>query len=228
MGGHMADSDAMNKEYAASLRERFNKNGSADFTDRELLCLLLSFTNVKNKLVSVADALEERFGDANHCYTASYSELMDVEGMTRHSAVMLMLMGRLAALRSDSVSTARVSGEYEEQFLTILRYTMREELWAAAIDDDGDMRALERLSCGSDMSVDISAGALMRFAVKSGAKRVIIAHSHPGSAEPAESQTDIYSRKHLAAALATAGVTLEGQVIVAGGKARMYRMGQTE
>ncbi len=224
----MADTDAINKEYAASLRERFNKKGSADFSDRELLCLLLSYTNVKNNLVSVADALEDRFRDISKCYTASYSELMDVEGMTRHGAVILMLMGRLAALRSDSVHAARSGGEYEAQFLTILRYTMREELWAAALDDDGAVRALERLSCGSDMSVEISAGVLMRFAVKSNAKRVIIAHSHPDATEPVESQTDVYSAKYLATALNAAGVTLEGQVIVAGGKARMYHLDETE
>ena len=224
----MAHTEITNKEYAESLRKRFNKKGAADFTDRELLCLLLSFTNVKNSLVSVADALEERFKDVGKCYTASYSELVDVNGMTHHSAIILMLMGRLAALRPGGVPVARGNGEYEEQFLTILRYSMREELWAAALDDDGTVRALERLSHGSDVNVEISVGALMRFAVKSNAKRVIIAHSHPDGAEPCESQTDAYSAKYLAAALNAAGVTLEGQVIVAGGKAKMYHVGEIE
>lgn len=224
----MADIEITNKEYAESLRERFNKKGAADFTDRELLCLLLSFTNVKNKLVSVADALEARFKDVGKCYMASYSELIEVEGMTRHGAVIIMLMGRLAALRPAGVPTAMGNAEYEEQFLTILRYSMREELWAAALDDDGTVRALERLSHGSDVNVEISVGALMRFAVKSNAKRVIIAHSHPDGAEPCESQTDVYSAKHLASALNAAGVTLEGQIIVAGGKAKMYHIGETE
>ena len=142
----MADVNLESKEYTAALRQMFENQGADTMSDGELLCLLLSFSANKTDVQKLVSALAERFGSVNNAYRAGFSELMGVEGMTRHSAVLIMLIGSLAAIGNTNTRKSQSNPEYETQFLNLLRYTMREEMWAAALDTEGEVCALERLA----------------------------------------------------------------------------------
>ena len=217
----MADEILSNGEYAATLRARYKLNGADSLSDTELLCLLLSFTNVKNKLREVTAELVGMFGSVGSVYAASYGDLMNVPYMTRSAAVLVLLVGRFAGL-SERERSAHGTYEYEARFLDVLKYCTEEEFWAAALDDDGAICAIERLSGGNDVSVDISVGEIARFAVKNEVRRIIVAHSHPNAKDCVHSDTDAYSMNTLATALYGVGIVLDGHVIVANGEARMY------
>lgn len=217
----MADLISGNKEYAAELRARYKNGGADGFSDTELLCLLLSFTNVKGRLREVTAELVGTFGSTRSVYAASYGDLMNVRYMTRSAAVLVLLVGRFGTL-SESEYVSRSVDEYEEHFLKVLGYSAEEEFWAAALAADGGICALERLSGGNDVSVDVSVGEIVRFAVKNEARHVIVAHLHPNAKDCVCSDTDEYSMITLAAALKGAGIILDGHVIVANGEAKMY------
>lgn len=217
----MADLISGNKEYAAELRARYKNGGAEGFSDTELLCLLLSFTNVKGRLREVTAELVGTFGSVYSVYAASYSDLMSVRYMTRSAAVLVLLVGRFISL-SEREYRERSVTEYEAKFLEALKYCTEEEFWAAALGSDGAVYALERLSSGNDVSVDISVSEIVRFAVKNKTRRVIVAHSHPNANDSVRSDTDEYSMNTLATALHGAGIVLDGHVIIANGEAKLY------
>lgn len=212
-----------NKEYADGLRARFARHGDADMTDTELLCLLLSFTNVSGRLCETVAELERHFGTARGCFHVRYADLMKIEGMTRHGAMLILLTGKLAAMRGKVPPVGRSASEYESMFSMMMRYSRDEELWAAALDDDDGVVAVERLASGEETQVGITVGCVMRFAAYHKARKVIIAHSHPGADSAEASPSDMHSLSYLGRVLDNAGITLLGQVIVSGRKARLFK-----
>lgn len=218
----MPDTKQMNKAYAAELRERYLRSGDADMTDAELLALLLSYTSVWPRLGETVRELERHFGAIRYAYHARYSDLMRIEGMTRHGAILMLLIGKLVSMKGKVSPVGKRVSEYESMFSMMMCYAREEEVWAAAIDDDGVVAALERLASGDDTQVGVTIGCVMKFAAYHKAHKIIIAHSHPDAVEVEASASDMSSMRYLGSVLAKAGVTLIGQVIVSGKKAKLY------
>ena len=217
----MTDTKQMNKEYAKELRERFAEFGDADMTDAELLALILSYTNVQSRLCETVEALEAHFGAVRHAYHSKYSELMRIYGMSHHAAILILMIGKLVAMKEKPSPVGKRVPEYETMFSAMMCYSLVEELWAAAIDDKGVVTALERVATGDDTQVTVTLGRIVKFATHYEAKRVIIAHSHPNAIEVEYSSADEYAMAYIGAMLDEIGVELIGQVLVAGKKAKL-------
>lgn len=219
----MTDTAAANKEYAKELKARYQKSGDAGMSDKELLCLMLSYANVTPVLRETADAIEKHFGTVRYAYHAKYSELVRIEGMTRHAAVLLLIIGKLVSMSSRTPSVGKRVTEYEEMFVGVMRYSLEEELWAAALSDTGVVIALERIAKGEDAQVSVNVSKLVKFAAYCKTHKLIIAHSHPGAIEPIASKADKYAMAYIGATLDEIGIELIGQVIVAGKNAKLIR-----
>ena len=217
----MADTKQINKEYTKELRERYAKNGDTDMSDVELISLILSYTNVQSKLKETVAALETHFGAVRHAYHARYAELMRIDGMTHHASVLLLLIGKLVSMKGKKSPVGKRVAEYESMFSMMMCYAREEELWAAAIDGDGVVVAIERLVSGDDTQVTIAISKVIKFAMYHNTRKIIIAHSHPGAIEVEESSADVYSMNYIGSMLDNTGVELIGQVLVAGKKTKM-------
>lgn len=219
----MTETAQMNKEYAKELRERYQKSGDSGMSDKELLCLILSYANVTPVLCETADEIEKHFGTVRHAYHAKYSELVRIEGMTRHAAILLLIIGKLVSMSGRTPAVGKRVAEYEEMFVGVMCYCLEEELWAAALSDDGVVIALERIAKGEDAQVSVNVSKLIKFAAYYETHKVIIAHSHPGAIELTASKLDKYAMAYIGATLDEIGIELVGQVLVAGKKAKLIR-----
>ncbi len=219
----MTDTAQMNNEYAKELRARYKKSGDSGMSDKELFCLVLSYANVTPVLRETADEVERHFGTVRHAYHAKYSELVRIKGMTRHAAILLLIIGKLVSMGSRTPSVGKRITEYEEMFVGVMCYCLEEELWAAALNDDGVVIALERIAQGGGAQVSVNVGKLMKFASYYETHKVIIAHSHPSAIEPIASKADKYAMSYIGAMLDEIGIELVGQVLVVGKKARLLR-----
>ena len=218
----MSDTKQSNKEYAAELRARYAESGDAGMTDKEMICLLLSYTNVQSRLRETADALESHFGMVRYCYHARYADLLKIEGMTHHGAMIILLVGKLASMKIKASSSKKAVRSYEEMFTMMMCFARGEQVWAAAIGDDGKVVALEKLADGDSSQVSISIGVVMKFAAYHRVHKVIIAHSHPNSDNIEMSNADKNAMQYLGSVLNDVGISLIGQVIVAGQKAKLF------
>ncbi len=217
----MTDHKQMNKDYAKELRERYAKSGDTDMSDAELFALILSYTNVQSRLRETVEAVESHFGTVRHAYHSKYAELMRINGMSHHAAILILLIGKLVAMSEKTHPVGKRVPGYEAMFCSVMCYSPVEELWAAAIDDSGVVTSLERIAVGEDTQVTVSLGIMLRFAVHNKAKKVVIAHSHPNAVEVECSSADEYSMGYIGAVLEEIGVELIGQVLVAGKKAKL-------
>ena len=219
----MTDTAQNNKEYAKALRERYQKSGDSGMSDKELLCLILSYANITPVLRETADEIERHFGTVRHAYHAKYSELVRIGGMTRHAAILLLIIGKLASIKERTPSVGKRMADYEAMFVGVMCYCLEEELWAAAINEEGVVIALERVAKGDDAQVSVNVSKLIKFAAYHKTRKVIIAHSHPGAIEPTASKADKYAMAYIGAMLGEIGIELVGQVLVAGKKAKLIR-----
>lgn len=217
----MTDTKQMNKEYAKELRERFAESDDTHMSDAELLALILSYTNVQGRLRETVNAIETHFGAVRHAYHARYAELMRIDGMSHHAAILILMIGKLVVMKEKPTPVGKRVSEYETMFSAMMCYSLVEELWAAAIDDKGIVTALERVATGDDTQVTITLGKIVKFATYYKAQRVIIAHSHPNAVEVECSSADEYAMAYIGAVLDEIGVELIGQVLVAGKKAKL-------
>ena len=217
----MSDTVQLNKEYAKCLKEHYKIHGDADMSDKELLCLLLAYTNAVPVLRELADEIENHFGTVRHVYHAKYSELMRITGMTRSAAVLLLIVGKLVSMRAKSPVVGKPVEEYEAMFVGVMCYSLEEELWAAALNENGVVVALERIAQGDDAQVSVNVSKLVKFAVHYETRRVIVGHSHPGAIEPTASRSYKYAMAYIGAMLDDIGIELIGQVLVAGKKAKL-------
>ena len=217
----MTDTKQMNKDYAKVLRERFAESGDTHMSDAELLALILSYTNVQSRLRETVEAIETHFGAVRHAYHSRYSELVRIEGVSHHAAILILLIGKLVVMKEKPSPVGKRVSEYETVFAAMMCYSLVEEVWAAAIDDKGVVTALERVATGDDTQVTVTLGKIVKFATHYEAKRVIIAHSHPNAIEIECSSADEYAMGYIGAMLDEIGVELIGQVLVAGKKSKL-------
>ena len=102
-------------------------------------------------------------------------------------------------------------------------YSLVEELWAAAIDKNGAVTALERIATGDEAQVTVTLGKIARFATRYKAGQVIIAHSHPNAVELECSGPDEYAMMYIGSLLNKIGVEFIGQVLVAGKRSKLIK-----
>ncbi len=211
------------KEYIEQLRNKASIPGAkASMSDEELLALLLSNTNCKDRLRHVVNGLVSHFGTVKLCFSARLSELMAVDGMTRNAAVLIMLVGKAASTRDKKPAHGECTGDFGRMFLAVLKPSREEELWAAALDKRDMFIGVERLALGTQVEVGINLGAVIAFAGRYGSRRIVIAHSHPDACEPELSERDMLSMIHIAHTLDELGITLLGQVVIAKEKAKFF------
>ena len=78
------------------LKRRFLEQGLDGFTDIQALELLLFYSVPRQDTNPIAHGLLEHFGSLSQVLEAPAEELMKVEGIGEHSAVLLSLMNQMS------------------------------------------------------------------------------------------------------------------------------------
>ena len=211
------------KEYIKDLKSRASvPGGKASMSDEELLALLLADTNCKDRVRYLVSGLVSHFGTVRRCFTAPYAELMTVDGMTRHAAVLIMLVARAAASRGKKTPVVKSSDEYSRMFIEAVNLTNEEEMWAVAVNDKNKFTAVERIAIGSQIQVGINISSIISFAGRYGSKRIIIAHSHPDIHNTELSHRDNAAVEYIVKTFEKFGIKLLGQIVISGNQAEFF------
>ena len=212
------------KEYIERLRDSLGTTEKkSSLTDDELLGLLLSHTDCKDRVRYVVSGLVSHFGTARRCFSAKYHELVAIDGMTRHAAILILLAASTSARSIEKTPIRKCKGDFSRMFLASVNLSNEEELWAAALDDNDMFSVVERLAFGTEIEVGINMSSIISFAGRYKAKRIILAHSHPDIHDTGFSKRDEVAMEYIAKKLKLIGIELVCHVVVSGRQAAFFR-----
>ena len=212
--------ESIHKGHRERLKQRFLEEGLDNFTDIQVLELLLFFAIPVKDTNPLAHALLDHFGSLSQVLEADVEELKKVPGIKDHAATLLALVTQLC--RYYQVSSAQ-----QNQVLTTLedcgRYLVprffgrtKETVFLLCLDAKCKVLCCKEIGEGSVNSASISARKVVETALAANATTVVLAHNHPsGIAVP--SNEDIQTTQRIAAALYAVEIHLADHIVVAEG-----------
>lgn len=211
---------SIHKGHRERLKARFLEEGLDNFTDIQVLELLLFYAIPQKDTNPIAHNLLDHFGSLSRVLEAEVEELKKVPGISDHSATLLALVTQLAryyqvdcAQRVEVLSSLDACGAY-----LVPRFFGRtqETVFLLCLDAKCKVLCRKEVGEGSVNSASISIRKIVETALTSNATTVVLAHNHPsGVAVP--SKEDILTTRRIYAALNAVEVLLVDHIVVAEG-----------
>lgn len=211
---------SIHKGHRERLKSRFLEEGLDNFTDIQVLELLLFYAIPQKDTNPIAHALLSRFGSLSQVLDADAEELKKVPGISDHSATLLRMVTEISRYY-------QVNGAQQTKVLTTLddcgNYLVpyffgrsNETVFLLCLDAKCKVLCCREVGEGSIHCASISVRKIVETAISSNATTVILAHNHPsGVALP--SMEDVQTTRRVAAALSAVEVHLADHIVVADG-----------
>jgi DNA repair protein RadC len=207
------------KGHRNRLKQRFLTEGLDGFEPHNALELLMFYSQPYRDMNETAHALIEKFGCFSSVLDAAYEELIEVDGVGAHTALLIKLIPELCRYyltdrsgQAEFVTSAEQAGRY---FLPRFKGYTNETVLMLSLDDKGECLMCTKLFEGGINSAQIDIRKVMEAALRTKASRVILAHNHTsGIALP--SREDEEATKRIAEVLHAVGIELADHIVVAG------------
>lgn len=185
------------KNHRARMRSRLicglSRPEVNDFSDHELLELLLFYAISRRDTNGLAHNLIDRFGDITGILDASIEELTAVEGIGESCALLIKLAAVLFNRYSVEKSKSEVSAKFDDE--AIQRYLVakfsgftEESVYLLFFDDNQRLIGEKRMFDGSFNYCPASITGLAKEIFNRSAPHFVLAHNHPQGIEtPSES-----------------------------------------
>ncbi len=209
--------DNPHKGHRQRMKRQFRRVGIDRFEPHQVLELLLFYAVPQQDTNPLAHRLLEKFDDLPSVLDADYQSLCEVEGVSEHTATLLMLCGQLLSRyhkekRGKKVFSSmaeiadylgkRFVNETHEQMVLLSLNNRRKELNCSVV------------TSGTQTSVEANVRDLVQIALRCGATAVVVAHNHPvGSCTP--SDADVETTKAMVRAFSALNITFLDHLIFA-------------
>lgn len=200
------------------LRERLEQEDLDNFTEVQVLELLLFYCISRQDTNELAHNLIERFGSLAQVLEASPDNLQKVKGIGEHSAVFLNLIPKVSRYykknRENATKILTNLTECGRYIANYLHGRSNETVFVLCLDAKGKVLCCREIGEGSINCASVSARRVVEVALGVKATMVVMAHNHPsGIAIP--SSEDVATTHRVAAALAAVDITLADHIVVA-------------
>ena len=212
--------ESIHKGHRERLKQRFLEEGLDNFTDIQVLELLLFYAIPRSDTNPIAHTLLDHFGSLSQVLEADVEDLKKIPGIKDHAATLLALVIDLCryyqvncAQQTEILTTLDACGRY-----LVPRFFGRtkETVFLLCLDAKCKVLCCKELGEGSVNSAAISVRKVVETALSANATTVILAHNHPsGIAVP--SGEDIQTTQRIAAALHAVEIHLADHIVVADG-----------
>lgn len=214
------DNPSTHKGHRERLKQRFLAEGLDNFTDIQVLELLLFYAIPMRDTNPIAHALLEHFGSLSQVLEASVEELQKVPGVSAHSATLLSLIPQIGryyqvdgARRVECLTSLDACGAY---LVPYFFGRSKETVFLLCLDAKCKVLCCKEVGEGSINAAGISIRRIVETALGANATTVVLAHNHPsGIALP--SSEDVQTTLRLAAALSAVEIHLADHIVVADG-----------
>lgn len=200
------------------LKARFQAEGLDNFTEVQVLELLLFYCIPRKDTNPIAHALIAHFGSLSQVLEASAEELMKVEGMGENAATFLRLtteVGRYYLVNRTMQATILPTIEDCAKYMLPFFFGRRNEtVFLLCLDAKCKVLCCREVGEGSVNSAGISVRKIVETALGVNATTVVLAHNHPsGVALP--SGEDVQTTRRIAMALSAVEIHLADHIVVA-------------
>lgn len=210
--------ETIHKGHRERLKQRFLEEGLDNFTDIQVLELLLFYAIPRSDTNPIAHRLLDHFGSLSQVLEADVEELKKVSGIKDHAATLLALVIDLCryyqvncAQQTEVLTTLEACGKY-----LVPRFfgRTRETVFLLCLDAKCKVLCCKEIGEGSVNAASISVRKVVETALNANATTVVLAHNHPsGIAVP--SNEDIQTTRSIAAALHAVEIHLADHIVVA-------------
>lgn len=201
------------------LRERFEKGGFTGFHDYEVLEMLLTFIFRQGDVKPLAKELIKSFGSFSKVLDAPLTELENIKGMGKVSALSLHAFREAMAyyfknhVTVDKEQITKISA-LVEMLRASIGHKENEILFAIFLNAKNEVLATKELGEGTVSQASAFPRKIVEEALKQKATSIILAHNHPGGiAEPSEHDESITTE--IKKALALVEISLQDHIILA-------------
>lgn len=213
----MSDERHLHDGHRKRMLDLYINNGIECFSDVQALEFLLTFAVPRIDVNPLAHRLLEQFGSIYHVMSASYQELLHVDGMGPRSAALITYVGEMwkRSEQSNLLSeryfrTVRSIGRYLTKMMSNLH---EERAFLMCLDARCKLVDFRELNRGSISTVNVPYRKVAEVALMTHAATVVFAHNHPGgTAMP--SAEDIQYTKGLVEAMEKIDVIVADHIIV--------------
>ena len=196
------------------LREKIEKFGIRVLADHEKLEYLLYPFVPRRDTNPLAHELLETFGSLNGVFEASVDELSNIKGVSKNAALFLHTLPELYVCAAEAPKLILHNAEDASNYaIRRIGKCSTERFVCFFLGEKGKVLRICDLAEGKESSVSVNREELVRLAIQSDAKIVILAHNHP-SGDLYPSEADILSTNNLAQSLFLFGIRLWDHIIV--------------
>lgn len=200
------------------LKARFRQEGLDNFSEINVLELLLFYCIPRQDTNPLAHKLLEHFGSLSKVMEATPEELENVSGVGAHIATFLPLVTAAGRYYQDSkyanVKILRTIDECGKFLLPKFHGRRNETVFLLCLDAKGKVLACKMIGEGSVNSAGVPIRRVVEAALAHNSSAVVLAHNHPsGLAIP--STEDVETTRILARALQAVEIVLTDHLIVA-------------
>lgn len=204
------------------LKNRFLNEGLTNFEDHNVLELLLFYSIPRSDTNEIAHELLNKFGSLHGVFEASMEDLMSINGISRHSAVLIKMIPELFVVygrdKVRDIQKINSSDDAKQFFIPRFYGKVREEVQLVLLDDKMNIIKWVKIYEGSVNSANVPIRKIVEIAIENRATNVIIAHNHPtGLILP--SKDDLRATAKVREALALVDIKLLDHVIVSDNEA---------
>jgi DNA repair protein RadC len=200
------------------MKERFLREGLDNFTEVQVLELLLFYVIPRKDTNPIAHRLIDRFGSLSQVLEAPVEELEKVDGIGPNAAMLLSLITAVARVymvnrteKQKILNSIEECGRYLKSFFIGRRVEM---VYLLCLDAKCKVLSCREVGEGSVNSANVPIRRIVELALSQNASSVVLAHNHPsGVAIP--SAEDVSTTRRVAAALSTVDIPLVDHIIVA-------------
>lgn len=200
------------------LKQRFLKSGLDDFTQVQVLELLLCYAIPRQDTNELAHRLLEHFGTVSRVLEAPVSELTKISGIGENSAILLRLtqaMSRYYQInRTENIQILSSLEACADYMVPYFHGRTVETVFVLCLDAKCKVLGCKEVGEGTLNAARLNIRKIVEICLSLGASAAVVAHNHPsGIAVP--SRADIAATRQLGSALAAIEVVLMDHIVVA-------------
>lgn len=204
-------------DHRQRMKNRFLNSGLDDFSDVQVLEMLLFYCIPRKDTNPIAHKLISNFGSFSQVMEAPAEELAKVEGVGMQAATFLSFVtqvGRYYMVNQAQQNTVLTTINECGKYLMPYFYGRRNEtVYLLCLDAKCKVLCCKKIGEGSVNSAGVPIRRIVETALGANATSVILAHNHPsGIATPSEE--DMHTSCRVAAALSTVDIVLADHIVV--------------
>lgn len=167
------------------MRNRFLNNGINVFDDYQALEFLMFYVHKRKDTNELGHALIDEFKTLEGVFSASYEDLLTVDGIGSAGAMLINFIGQLRnKIVYDSMTTERIKLDstvaIAHYCMDCLRHLSYERLIMLCINDNRELISRDIISEGVVNATAVNTRRILELALRRNASGIILSHNHPG------------------------------------------------